>query len=115
MDGIEEKLGSILNNPQLMQQIMSMAQSFGQSPVPPPAEEPPMDFPMPDPAAIQKIIALSGQLNIDSQQKTLLHALQPYLSDQRIHKLEKAMRAAKLANLASSAFTSGALSSILGR
>ena len=115
MDGIEEKLGSILNNPQMMQQIMSMAQSFGQSPVPPPAEEPSMDIPMPDPAAIQKVIALSGQLNIDSQQKTLLHALRPYLTDQRIHKLEKAMRAAKLANLASSAFSSGALSSILGR
>jgi hypothetical protein len=92
-----------------------MAQSFGQSPDPPPAEPHPIDFSMPDPAAIQKVLALSGQLNIDSHQKTLLQALQPYLSDQRIHKLEKAMRAAKLANLASTAFSSGALSSIIGR
>ena len=29
MDEMEEKLGSILNNPQMMQQIMSMAQSMG--------------------------------------------------------------------------------------
>ena len=29
MDDMEEKLGSILNNPQMMQQIMSMAQSMG--------------------------------------------------------------------------------------
>ena len=31
MDNMEDKIGSILNNPQLMQQIMSMAQSLGQS------------------------------------------------------------------------------------
>ena len=29
MDDMEEKLGAILGNPQMMQQIMSMAQSMG--------------------------------------------------------------------------------------
>ena len=28
MDEMEDKIGAILNNPQMMQQIMSMAQSF---------------------------------------------------------------------------------------
>ena len=31
MENLEEKMGAILNNPQLMQQIMSMAQSLGNS------------------------------------------------------------------------------------
>ena len=29
MDGIEDKLGQILSNPQAMQQIMSLAQALG--------------------------------------------------------------------------------------
>lgn len=28
MDGLEEKLGAVLNNPQMMQQIMTMAQTL---------------------------------------------------------------------------------------
>ena len=38
MDDMEEKLGAVLNNPQLMQQIMAMAQSLGaeKPPEPPP-------------------------------------------------------------------------------
>ena len=44
-----------------------------------------------------------------------LNALRPYLSSGRIDKLEKAMRAAKLANAASSALRSGGLSFLTGR
>ena len=40
--------------------------------------------------------------NTGGNQKALLQALAPYLSSGRIHKLEKAMRAAKLAGMASS-------------
>ena len=37
MDELEDKIGAVLGNPQLMQQIMSMAQALGQSsPEPPP-------------------------------------------------------------------------------
>ena len=117
MEGMEEKLGAILGNPQMMQQIMTMAQSLSSQPEqnhgpPPESTPPPMDF---DPAMIQKLMSLSGQLNADPQQKALLSALRPYLTGGRIEKLEKAMRAAKLANLASSAFSSGALSFLTGR
>ena len=116
MDNMEEKLGSILNNPQMMQQIMTMAQALGQSapaPEPPPQESAPaLDI---DPAAIQKMVSLAGQANIDQNQRALLRALGPYLSQSRLQKLEKAMRAAKLAGLASSAISSGALASLLGR
>jgi hypothetical protein len=115
MDGMEDKLGAILNNPQLMQQIMSMASSLSapQTEQTPPHPENLMpDF---DPAMLQKIMSLAGSLNINDNQKTLLHALRPYLTEGRIQKLEKAMRAAKLANAASDALGSGALSFLTGR
>ena len=99
MDNLESGLQSILSNPQMMEQIMSIAQNFQSepSPTPPPAEGlPELDF-----ATIQKITSLIGKTGIDGQQKALLQALRPYLSGQRIQKLEKAMRAAKLAGIAS--------------
>lgn len=122
MDGIEEKLGSILANPQLMQQIMTMAQSLGGegSSTPPrePAREPPK-APVPvqglDPALIKGLGSLAGQGRVDGNQQALLRALGPYLSRGRVAKLEKAMRAARIAQMASALLNSGALSSLIGR
>lgn len=107
MDDMEEKLGSILGNPDMMQQIMAMAQSLGRGQsleAPPPAQQE-SSF-MPDLGGIdigmiQKLAGFAQQSNIDSDQRNLLKALGPYLAQERIHKLEKAMRAAKLAKLAS--------------
>ena len=99
MEDIESKLGAILGNPQMMQQIMSLAQNFQTDAAPEPAPveaAPEIDF-----ATVQKLTALIGKTGIDTNQKALLHALRPYLSGNRIQKLEKAMRAAKLAGMAS--------------
>lgn len=99
MENLESGLEAILGNPQMMQQIMAIAQNFQSesAPPPPPAESAPeLDF-----ATIQKITSLIGKTGIDTQQKALLQALRPYLSAHRIQKLEKAMRAAKLAGIAS--------------
>ena len=100
MEDMESKLGAILNNPQMMEQIMALAQNLGgeQPAAPPPAQEglPEIDF-----AMVQKMSSLIGKTGIDGQQRALLQALGPYLSSHRIHKLEKAMRAAKLAGMAS--------------
>lgn len=104
MEDMEAKLGAILGNPQMMQQIMSMAQSFQTQPEPPPQQPETEGFPDIDFATVQKLTSLIGKTGIDSQQRALLGALAPYLSPQRIHKLEKAMRAAKLAGMASSFF-----------
>ncbi len=117
MESMEEKLGSILNNPQMMQQIMAMAQSLGQpaeAPQPEPMPEAPA-MPEINPAALQQIMSLAGQTGIDRNQKHLLSALGPYLTAHRLQKLEKAMRAAKLAKLATTALNSGALSFLTGR
>jgi len=99
MEDMESKLGAILSNPQMMQQIMSIAQNFQSSSEPPPPPE--NSAPAIDLSTVQKITSLIGKTGIDSQQKALLHALSPYLSSGRIQKLEKAMRAAKLAGMAS--------------
>lgn len=120
MSEMEDKLGAILSNPQLMQQIMNMAQSLGQNAPSQPAEQPPtpqFSSPIPDidPAMIGKIMNIAGKTGIDNNQKTLLCALEPYLSQHRIQKLEKAMRAAKLAGVASTLLQSGAIPFLSGR
>ena len=116
MDNIEEKLGAILNNPQMMQQIMSMASTLGASQSPPsPQESQPMNMPEIDFGMLQKLSGLASQTGIDSDQQTLLHALSPYLSRDRIGRLERAMRAARTARIATDLLGSGGLSYLTGR
>ena len=98
MEGMEDKLGAILGNPQMMQQIMAMAQSLGASP---PREEPKPPSPGPDAAMLGNMMRIVQGAGIDSNQRALLQALHPYLTRERLERLERAMRAAKLANLAS--------------
>ena len=100
MEGMEDKLGAILGNPQMMQQIMSMAQALGAS-APPPPEKPKPQTPNLDPAMIQNVMRIIQGSGIDANQRALLKALDPYLTHDRLSRLERAMRAAKLANLAS--------------
>lgn len=114
MDQMEDKLGAILNNPQLMQQIMSMAQSLGKS-TPQAQPEPAPSLPDFDPAMLAKLSGFIGQGNVDGNQQALLTALHPYLSHRKVDKLEKAMRAAKLARMASSFLGQGGLSLLTGR
>ena len=103
MDGMEDKIGSILQNPELMQKIMAMAQSLNGA-APQQSQEKPAPSPLPDIdlGTLQKISGLARQSNIDTHQQALLRALNPYLSHQRINKLENAMRAAKMAKIAAS-------------
>ncbi len=104
MDAMEEKLGSILGNPEMMQKIMTMAQTLGAS-TSPEKEPQKKDTPIAgiDPGMLQKLSGLSRQGNINKEQQNLLHALRPYLNQDRIHRLENAMRAAKMARFVASA------------
>ena len=55
MDNLEQQLGAVLGNPEMMEKIMSMAQALGTSnPVPEPQDTPP---PPPPPM----LIATAGQ------------------------------------------------------
>ena len=78
MAGLEEQLNAVLSNPQMMQQIMAMAQNFAPPPeisppqpsAPPPS--PPVNLPAIDPGMLQKLSGLMGQGGVDKNQQLLL-------------------------------------------
>ena len=120
MSELDDKLNSILSNPAMMQQIMSLAQALNQSdaqqppPQQPPAQQPqvtqpqiPQDHFAPtndrglNPNLLSKIATLMQRGSIDKNQEALLRAIRPYLNNQKLEKLERAMHAAKMAGIAS--------------
>lgn len=121
MSEADDKLSAILGNPQLMQQIMSLAQSLNQ---PGPSQQKP-EPPKPsggssmptdmDMALLKRFTGLARQSSIDQEQQALLRALSPYLTRDRVSKLERAMHAAKMAQLASGFLNSGGLKILSGR
>jgi len=115
MDEMEQKLGNILNNPQLMQQIMTMAQSLEQGNTESNPGQSKQPFPELDTGTLQKLSGIASQGKIDSQQQALLSALGPYLSQDRVSKLERAMRAQKMARTASLLLGQNGLSFLRGR
>jgi hypothetical protein len=85
MAELEDKIGAVLNNPQLMQQIMSMAQSFGQqnpSPQPHPPQE--QANPVLDPAMLQKLAGIASAAGGDDQQKALQHFINSGMREGRM-------------------------------
>ena len=101
MGNLEQQLGAVLGNPEMMEKIMAMAQALGtSSPEPQEASPPPPPMLDIDIGLLKKLSGLAGQGSIDQDQQALLKALGPYLTSRRIHKLENAMRAAKMARLA---------------
>lgn len=105
MSELEEKLASLLANPQLMGQIQAMAQNLAPGPAVP-------QTPPPLPQGVSNLLRSAA---VDEKQQNLLCALSPYLSQGRVEKLERAMRAARMAATASALLRSGALDSLLGR
>lgn len=113
MAEFEDKLNSILSNPALMGQIMSMAGSLGQESPPPPPPKPQPGFSGGgsmgmDPAAMQGMLRLLQSTQIDQKEQNLINALRCYLPPDRLDKLTKAMQAAKVARFAASAMNKGA-------
>ena len=107
MDDINEKLNTLLSDPDSMARIMQLAQqlsggSGGQqtaapSPPPPAAPAPPAPMSSIAPQLIAKVLPLIQEFSRDNSQTTqLLYALRPFLKD---GKQEKVERAAKLARL----------------
>ena len=102
MAEFEDKLNSILSNPQMMQQIMSMAGSFSQQPPPPPKEPTPQPFSF-DPGAMQGMMELLRGTQLDQRQSNLLGALGAYLPQEKVIRLQKAMQASRVAKYAATA------------
>ena len=121
MSEFDEKLNSLLSNPEAMAQIMQMAQSLsgGQAQQPPPPVSPPPPPQAPpspggdpfsslagltggmDPAMLAKLLPLVQELGSqnDSNARQLLQALRPYLRPERQDKLERALQLARLFHL----------------
>ena len=111
MSELDGKLNSILSNPAMMQQIMALAQALNQSDAqrqstnstaqPQQSAEPAVKEAPFNPNLLNKIAGLMERGSIDKNQESLLKALGPYLSRQKLQKLERAMHAAKMAGIAS--------------
>lgn len=111
MSEFEEKLESILSNPQAMEQIMSLAQSLGGSAPSSDSEAPPEQKPssvLPDGLGLGQIDPriLTGVAQLLSQggsgeddRVALLQALRPFVREQRYAKLDKAIQIARLSRL----------------
>ena len=110
MGEFEDKLDQILNNPQAMSQIMSLAQSLGgasdeqaqNTSSEPSGSSPQSDFGIPlDPQLLSKLAMLFTQYNQDDDHRTaLLQALRPFVREQRYAKIDKAIQIAKLSRIA---------------
>ena len=107
-EGLEDKLQQILNDPNSMAQIMSLAQSFGlqdaQSTAPEPRNPPAQaafSSSAPDIGFAQAIMGRMQQAqHTDGKQEALLCALKPFLKPERREKIDQAMRLARISHLA---------------
>ena len=99
MAEFEDKLSSILGNPELMGQIMSMAGSLNQQSAPPPPQ-PQLPF---DPGAMAGMMQMLQATQLEPRQRNLIHALRGFVPDDRLVRLEKAMQASLIARFASTA------------
>lgn len=117
MSEVADQLGAILGNPKMMADIMALAQSMGQEESPQVPEKPSGSPPLPpslgdggmDMAMVKALTSFARSTRIEKEQQALLNALCPFISREKIQKLEKAMRAAKIAQQASGLLESGAL------
>ena len=129
MGEFEEKLNSVLSNPEAMSQIMNLAQSLnlgGPGGEPPPSDGEEAPPPPPpgsasstggeagglgdlagllgqiDPQMIQRMLPLIGELTDggrNDERMQLLYALRPFLKPERRDKVERAARTARLIHM----------------
>lgn len=110
MAEFEDKLNSILSNPELMGQIMSMAGAMNQqqTPPPPPPPQNPGFAGMPfDPGAMAGMMQMLKATQLEPKQRQLIQALRGFVPDDRLVRLEKAMQASLIAKFASAAMNQG--------
>ena len=124
MAEFDDKLNSILSNPDAMSQIMQLAQSLSgpgpgpESPPPPQPSSAPPPPPSPggggdlfsslsslaggmDPKLLTRLLPLVQELGgqRDSNARQLLYALRPYLKEEKQDKVERALQLARLFHL----------------
>ncbi len=99
MSELEERLNSILSDPEQMARISNLAQSLmgggdgSSAPVSPGSGEGGGVLP-------EKLLGLLSRQGEDADKQALLQAMKPYLSEKRRSKLDRALRLTRLAHLA---------------
>lgn len=117
MDDLEQKIQSVLSDPEQMQQVLNMARALGVSI--PESEEPkareqetsPPDQNIPPQAGVDTLSEPVSQLlqqagKLEKRQENLLNALKPFLKPNRREKIDRAMQVARLSHLAGYALRS---------
>lgn len=107
MDDFQSKISAIFSSPESMEQIRNLAQSLAgggneqQSALPEPQQpsEPQMQLPI-DPRIMQVMTRAMSEFSKPSEASALLGALRPYLSQDRMSKVDRALNIAKLAKIA---------------
>ena len=107
MAEFEDKLQSILGNPELMGQIMRMAGAMNQQQQPPPPPSPPSAGLPFDPGAMAGMMQMLQATQLEPRQRNLIQALRGFVPDDRLTRLEKAMQASLIAKFASAAMNQG--------
>lgn len=105
MEDLENKISEILGDPQAMEGILSLAQSLGLTPPEQTAEAPasPPAAASADPMAgsMAQLLAMAGSLG--GRELALLQALRPLLREDRQAKLDRAIQAARISQIAGTA------------
>ena len=117
MDDLEQKIQSVLSDPEQMQQVLNMARALGVSipergePKAREQETPPPEQNIPPQAGVDALSEPVSQLlqqagKLEKRQENLLNALKPFLKPNRREKIDRAMQVARLSHLAGYALRS---------
>ena len=103
MGELEDKLGSILGDPQAMNQIMNMASAFmdsSQNSSQAQKNENLGEFSGIDPESLSRIIRIASEFNRNEDESaSLLYAIKPYLNRRRQSKFKDALTVMRLAKI----------------
>ena len=98
MSELEDRLNSILSDPGQMEKIAGLARSLMGGQAAAPAQEPP------EASMLRRLGGLLGQgSGAPSREQALLRAMEPWLSEKRRAKLDRALQLARMAKLAQAA------------
>lgn len=101
MAELEDMINSVLNDPEQMNMISSLAKNLMGSEAPPEQKSAPGLPNGLDPKMLGRIQRLMGGMDQKpGESEALLRAMQPYLSEKRRLKMDKALKLARLAKLA---------------
>ena len=109
MGEFEDRINSVLSDPGQMEKIAKLAKSFmaggGEKPAESPAEDTSAGIfdAMPDPKLLGRISRLIQNGGEKKQERALLEAMLPYMSEKRRSKMTTAIKIARIAGIARAA------------